>query len=461
VVAEIEATLLPLVDAALDEGIATYMPVDDPDWVDATFDLDLALDFTAPGVGAPNGGLTLTTTITDLRLELYRYGFWWQPECLFRVDVPETLAMDTTLLPSAGWLPASPVAPGPATEDWSLATADTEVAPGYSWLCNNYLVNGGLDWAGYSDVYDPSSPAGVVQELLVTGLGGLVDQVWDDNVWPVIGSLATLAGFDVDVAQLRADDDGLVVTADVDATAGVTVAGWGPYPVGSAVDAGVTSNVDVLLARRDLGGVPSDIIVTLHPNVTNQYLTAVHDRRNGDLGTTAVGSAVATALVDPVLGTCYLPGGWSTRLEAQAPPHLTPTGPFGAPEMQLPQTTVQLRNAGCLPADPRVATFTGSLDDVAVTTVGTPLGPRGAAATAAWTATRTQADAATAARVPPATAATLLPWAQGALATFLALHVPGHVDLTVAGFPGHGATHCDTCARYPSDQRITETFHVS
>jgi hypothetical protein len=129
--------------------------------------------------------------------------------------------------------------------------------------------------------------------------------------------------------------------------------------------------------------------------------------------------------------------------------------------MQLPQTTVQFRNAGCSPSDPRVATFTGSMDDIAVTTWGLPLGPRGAAATATWTATRTQADAATAARVPPATDATLVSWAQGALATFLTGSVPGHVDLTVAGFPGHAATHCDTCGRYPGDQRITETFHIT
>jgi hypothetical protein len=459
--ADIEADVLPLVEATLDAGVldhAGFIPPMVPDWADATFDLDLALDFTAPATGAPNGGLTLSLTVDDLFMRTYRYGEWWQPECHYYVEDFGTLTMDATVHPDPS---SPPVTIGSGGEDWSAATPVTSVAPGYSFICYSYLTNGEFDWAGYSDMADPASPAGLVQDLLQTTLVGLADQMWDDNVWPVMSSLTTLAGFDVDIDELRADDHGLVAIADVDATAGVTVAGWGPYPVGSAVDAGVTSNVATLLAQRSLGGVDSDIIVSLHPNVTNQYLTALHDRLNGAFGTTAISSSIAAALVDPTLGTCYNPTGWTTRLEAQAPPHLTPSGAGGAPEMQLPQTTVQFRNAGCNPSDPRVATFTGSLDDIAVTTTGTPLGPRGAAATASWAATRTQADAATAARVPPATAATLLSWAQGALATFLTNHVPGHVDLTVAGFTGHAATHCDTCGRYSGDDRITETFHIS
>lgn len=458
VVDDIEAALVPDVETALEAGGSAFILT--ADWTTATFTgFTAALDFRAPHAGAPRGDLTLTTTITGLELQVHSTGAWWQPECLIDVEYADPLTMDASALVDPAPLPGPPVTAGPAAQDWGDGDISATVAPGHSTLCYGYLIDAW--WEVFGDPSIPGSGGAGVQALMQTALADLAGQMWDDNIGPVLGSLTTLGGFVVDLAQLRADDDGLVATADVDATAGVTVAGWGPYPVGSAVDAGVTSNVNTLLATRTLGGVDSDIIVSLHPNVTNQYLTALHDRLNGGFGTTAIGSSVATALVDPTLGTCYSATGWTTRLEAQAPPHLTPTGPGGAPEMQLPQTTVQFRNAGCNPTDPRVATFTGSLDDVAVATTGTPLGPRGQAATAAWTATRTQADAATAARVPAATAATLLSWAQGALATFLANHVPGHVEMTVAGFPGHGATHCDTCGRYPGDQRITETFHVA
>ncbi|HMJ76705.1 MAG TPA: hypothetical protein VK507_12075, partial [Iamia sp.] len=285
----------------------------------------------------------------------------------------------------------------------------------------------------------------------------VVDQMWTDNVLPLMDSLGTLAGFGLTFNQVRTDTNGFVVTGTIDASAGVTVAGSGPYPVSSAVASGVTSNINTLLAQQSLGGVPSDIIVSLHPNVTNQYLTAVHDHVNGSYGTTPTSSAIATALVDPALGACYTPGGWTTRLEAQAPAHLSSTA--GAPEMQLPQATVQFRNAGCNPFNPQVATYTGSLDDIAVTSTGTPLGPNGSASTAAWTATLTQAAPAAAALVPPATTATLLPWARDALATFVG-SVPGHVDLMPGGFPGQTVTHC-SCAGYSGDQRITETFHIT
>jgi hypothetical protein len=458
VVDDIEAALVPGVQSALDAGAGGI--IDDPDWVTATFStLDVALDFRAPHAGAPRGDLTLTTTISDVEARAYRYGAWWQPECLIELEFADELVMDASALVDPTPLPGPPVTAGPGVEDWHSDDISATIAPGYSTLCYGYLVD--EYWLSFSDMSTPGTAAHGVQALMQDALADLAGQMWDDNIGPVLGSLTTLAGFAVGIGQLRADDHGLVATGDVDATAGVTVAGWGPYPVGSAVDAGVTSNVNTLLATRTLGGVDSDVIVSLHPNVTNQYLTALDDRLNGVYGTTAISSSIAAALVDPTLGTCYTATGWTTRLEGQAPPYVAPTGTGGAPELRLPQSRVQFRNAGCNPADPRVATFTGSLDDIAVVTTGTPLSPRGQAATAAWTATRTQADAATAARVPPATAATLITWAQGALGTFLTNHVPGHVDLTVAGLPGHAATHCDTCGRYTGDQRITETFHIS
>ncbi len=458
VVDDLETALVPDVQAAIDASGESFIV--DADWASATFTgIDVALDLRAPHAGSPRGDLALTTTITDLVVQVHQTGQWWQPpECLWEFDFADAIAMDATALVDPAPLPGPPVTDGGGVEDWHADDIDVTRLAG-PWTCDGYLLDEW--WATSTDMGTPGSAAHGVQALMQATLADLAGQMWDDDIAPVLGSLTTLGAFAVDLAQLRADDHGVVATADVDATAGVRVAGWGPYPVGSTVDAGVTSNVGTLLATRTLGGVDSDVIVSLHPNVANQYLTAVHDRLNGAFGTTATSSTIASVLVDPTLGTCYAPSGWTTRLEAAVPPHLTPTGPGGAPEMQLPQTTVQVRNAGCNPSDPRVATFTGSLDDIAVASTGTPLSPRGSAATTTWTATRTQADAATAARVPPATTATLLPWAQGALATFLSTHVPAPVDLTVAGFPGHPATHCDTCGRYPGDQRITETFHIS
>jgi hypothetical protein len=181
----------------------------------------------------------------------------------------------------------------------------------------------------------------------------------------------------------------------------------------------------------------------------------VHAHLGGAYGTTPASDALGTALVGPV-PSCYLSGGWSTRLDAQAPAHLSATG--ASPEMQLPATTVEFLNSGCNPLGPEVATFTGAFEDIAVAAEGAPFSPPGwsSAGAASWPAVRTQGDpAATSWNAAPLT---LRPWARDALATFL-VAVPPHINMLPWGFPALPADPIGS-GGYSGDQRITETFDI-
>ncbi|HYI60992.1 MAG TPA: hypothetical protein VEW93_04220 [Acidimicrobiales bacterium] len=427
-----------------------------PDGVRVDYESDITFDMVPPSVALPDGGMTLTTEITDLVVEYYVYGQWWQPECWIWVTAdPATATVETTVEADPG-TPAAPLPLAPSSSSWSTNWPNESVS---SWICNAHIANY-FDWDAFTDLNDPASPASLIEDDMEGLLAGLADDMWVDTIAPVLDSLDTLGGFDLDLGQLRFEDHGLIATGDVDATAGVAIGASGPYPVGSTVDAGVSTNVNSLLAQRAVSGTDSDVIVSLHPNVANQFLTALTDHLNGGFGTTTTSNAIAATLVDPTLGACYDPGDWTVRLTAQAPPLLLPTGTGGRPELQLPQMSLGVRNSGCNPGDPRVATFSGAVTDIAAPVTGTPLQPTYDGSAAGWSATRTFADAATAARVPPATDADLVPWMRSALSTFFTLLVPDLADLDVGGLGGHSATHCTACGRYGGDQRVTETFHL-
>lgn len=450
---DIENSLVPSLKQEVLTGASTHTGVASPSWIDATLDLDLAIDFINAGTtGYPQGGLRLEAEVSNLEIRTYVSS---PPSCVvFTRASPLTVVASSRVDATA--LPAAPFTALPTTNDWPSATvsASTSGPP----ICSSFLTPP-FDWAGFSDPTDPTSTASQFQSDLEGQLVDLLDHLWFDNVESVVGSLTTLAGFGVSYNQIRTDTNGLVATADVDATAGLIVEGWGPLPVTGTQDSGATSNVSTLLAQRGFGSVSTDVIVSLHPNVTNQYLAAFHDYTFGNYGWTPTSSALATALVDPTLGACYDPTEWGVYQEAQAAPYLTPTGSGGRPLMQLPQTTVYFWNPGCTLFD-WVATFTGTLYDIPVTVAGSPLGPRGSASTALWTAYRIQADAAAAARAPAATAATLRPWARDSLATFLA-SVPGHIEMTPGAFPWRTAVLCTTCGRFTGDQRITQGFQIT
>lgn len=451
---DVEASLYPYLKQEVIAGASVHTGVASPAWIDATVDLDLGIDFIAAGTtGYPQGGLRLQANITNLEIRTYVSS---PPSCVVYtraspIAVAASSRVDTIALPGA------PFWALPTTNNWSSATVTASVSGPP--ICSSFLTPP-FDWAGFSDPTDPNSTASLVQSELEVQMQDLLDNMWLDNVESVVGSLSTLVGFGVSYNQIRTDTNGLVATADVDATAGLTIDGWGPLPVTTAQDAGVTSNVNTLLAQRSLGTVATDVIVSLHPNVTNQYLAAVHDYWAGWYDSwTPASSALDTALINPSYATCYSPTHWWTFLEGQAAPYITPTGTGGRPLMRLPQTTVQFYNEFSCDGWP-VATFTGSLYDIPVNVSGVPLGPRGSAATALWTATRTQADVAVATRTPPATTTTLRPWARDSLATFLA-SMTGHIDMAPGAFPWRTAVACTTCGRFVGDQRITQGFQIT
>ena len=451
----------PFMEQRVVDGALVHTGIIDPDQVDANLNLELSFDFVNAGTtGYPQGGLLIDAVVTSFRIRTTVYGPWWLPVCVLNADASTPLVMDASSRVDATALPATPFAALPTTNSWPSATVSESVALGYSSTCIGY-VTAPFDWAGFSDLTDPTSTASVIQAELEAQLQDLANDLWSDNVEAVVSSLTTLAGFGVSYNQIRTDTNGLVATADVDTTAGLTVYGSGPYSVTGAQAAGVTvSTLNTVLAQRSLGTVATDAIVSLHPNVTNQYLSAVHDYWGGsyDSGTWA-SSALGTALINPSYATCYSPDHWWTYMDAQAAPYVTPTGTGGAPRMQLPLTTVQFYNDWSCDGWP-VATFTGSLYDIPVTVTGAPVGPRGSASTAFWTATRTSADVAVTTRTPAATATTLRPWAREALGTFLA-SVPGHIDMTPGAFPGQTVSLCTTCGRVTGDQRITAGFQFT
>jgi hypothetical protein len=185
VVDDIEAALGPDVEAVLEAGGSSF--ITSADWATATFsDLDVTLDLRAPHAGAPRGDLTLTTTITDLVMQVHSTGEWWQPECLVDVEYGDPITMDAPALVDPTPLPGPPVTAGTGVEDWSAGDISATIAPGYSWQCNGYLIDEW--WAAFGDLSNPASPGSGVQALMQTALADLAGQMWDDNIGPVLGS---------------------------------------------------------------------------------------------------------------------------------------------------------------------------------------------------------------------------------------------------------------------------------
>lgn len=451
----IETALQPTVDDLVQDGAEAAQIMDNPDHVISDSNLELAFDILAPSSPSrPYGALQFNARIEDIEIEYYRYGEWWQPECWIWIN-PEDSTIQVTANVDPTNLPAAPIEVQPAVAYWD---DDPAISTNNGW-CYGYLFNEW--WDGFAAAFsgdDPESTASRVEDQIDAMSQDLVDQVWDENVVPVLDSLAN-AG--ITVSDLHTDAYGLIVKADVDATGGLTIPGMQETPVDvtTAQDSGADSNVDTLLANYD------EIIVSIHPNVVNQYLYVVNVSNSGNYGQPLMntaptnGPAIETMLIPPANQGSYSDTNWSVRMNAQAAPYVTPDPTTGAPKIQFPAATFQFRNGFSL-----VATFTGTFTGLDLTTevrAGTTnWGPAIHSTNSSLNVTRTQANA-HASLIAAQTSSQILPYAKvvwekfnvDTLESFASLAPIELYDLTVS--------LCTTCGRYSGDERYTETFRVN
>lgn len=425
VVAETEAAIEPLVEAALhDRGVEVVPPPSTVVSLDVTADVDLTVDLVEAGTtGFPDGGLAARADVVGMELD-YVVATWWST-CSVHVALADGY-VETTAPIDRDPLPGSPLPFGSGE-----AKFDDDPVVWATPFCSSFVSGWFADFFGSSEVTTEAIAGHVVDELQ-----GAIDGVWDDHVTPVLDALP--GGFDLEYGQVRTDDHGLIATADTDATAGLTIPGLGgPYAVSNALGAWVPSTIDDLLENREDGA-----IVTIHPNVANQYLYALTQALSGQFGTLPVSVDIEDLLLKPGVHGSYDDGGWTVSMGmvgSTTAPSAHPTGPDGAPELRYELIDLTVHNTSYTTGP--VAVFRGSITDTF--DPGT--------ATVSLSLHSGNPDVVTWDPDP----AVMTPYARDAVAAFASVF---------AGYPSLGPTAlgdltwCPTCTRYSGDQRYTATL---
>ena len=424
VVAGTEATLQPFVDQALHDAAADMVPPSIVTSIDVTTDVGLGLDLIDAGTtGYPDGGVEAQAAIEKVEIH-YLFDQWWLPTCDLWVIPDDATTARASAAIDRGLLPDSPLPFAVTAGDWD---SDPDIVTLGS--CSSYLPY------GFQDLF-VNGVSDVIEAEVTAEVQDLVDGIWDDHVSPVLDGLP--GGFDLDLDQVRTDDHGLIVTADTDATGGLTIPGLGgPYSVASALGAWVPSTIDDLLANREDGA-----IVTIHPNVANQYLYALTQALSGQFGTLPVSAAIEDLLLKPGVHGSYDDGGWTVGMSmvgSTTAPSAHPTGPDGAPELRYELIDLTVSNTSYTTGP--VATFRGSITDTF--DPGT--------ATVSLSLQDGNPDVVTWDPDP----AVMTPYARDAVAAFASVFT---------GYPSLGPTAlgaltwCPTCTRDPGDQRYTATL---
>ena len=444
----IEDELQPFVNTKIYQGALNNSVMDNPDWVTGTATIELSFDFVNAGVtGYPSGGLKVHGDLTNILMRFYRYGAWWQPQCLIHV-VPDNGYIDASAKVNSALLPSAPLQLNPITAYWDTTPTAT-VASGYSTLCYGYLIDEWWDglWGTGADV------ATQLEDELNAQAQDLVNDLWTDNVTPVVNSLNE---FGITFNQIRTDDEGLIVTANLAVpTTGLVIPGSTTgFNVTNTPDAGVTSNINTLLAQNT-----REVIATIHPNVASQFLNALNQRLTTEWGFYSLSSTIKTVLIPTTLWGLYDDNEWYLRFTAPTAPNVTPTGTGGAPEVNLPSIQMEIWNVVRDENGP-IATFTGNMYDLNLVTqtTGTTWGPRiisTNAILAGVTRTQTNGEA-----LNP-TATQLQPFARTAWTLGATDLFTGFVNLPALTIGGLAITLCTTCTRFTGDQRYTEYFNVA
>lgn len=447
----IEDALQPWVNDRIYQGAWENSVMDNPDWVQGTADLDLSFDFVNAGVsGYPQGGLKVHADLKNIMMRFYRYGAWWQPECQFRVNpdngwIDASAKIDTTKLPNA------PLTVNPISAYWDNDPEITREKGNF--LCTGYLLDEWWDglWGNSTDV------AAQLEDELNDVAQDLIDDLWADYVTPVVESLEA---FGLSFGQIRTDDHGLIVTADVDASGGLSIPGiGGPYNVTNAEESGATSDVNTLLAAR------SEVTVTIHPNVVNQFLNALNQSLNNSIASPPVNGPALEAWLVPGAGGAFADNGWSMAMTVTQPYYTQPTGPGERPQVRMPQARIVFRNSSYLFGVAPVATFTTEVTGLDLLTEIRPgtgnFGPYVSSASAALsgaTLVTGQSHATVVTSAPDPNG--VLPYVKAAVDNFSDVFLTNFVSLAPIDLGGIPVTLCTSCSRVSGDQRYTEFFNV-
>lgn len=425
-----------------------------------SLDLELGLDFIAPGGGFPDGGLAVHADLENIFMDFFVDP--WTPfagNCHIFVE-PDTGTVDVSAKADKSQLPGTPAVVNPVQATWD----DSPAVDGDTFGCDVVVA-----WEGFVNAWnsfwgdDPESTASKIEDRLDGTLQDMIDDLWSQHVEPVLVSLDE--GFGITVNQLRTDDHGLIVTADVDATGGITIPGapGGPFDVSGAEDSGADSDVNSLLANRVSDDGASHVIASIHPNVANQFLFALDEVTGGQFGQPLVSADIEDVLLDPSVHDSYSDTGWSVRTTVTVPPHVDPTGPEGAPQVTLPDVTLRVFNSSYLFGIQPVATFAGTMDSIDLVTEvragSTDWGPAVSPDNATASLSRTQGNPDVTAHAPDP--ATMLPYAKGGVDFYNEITFVSFVSLAPISIGGLDVTLCATCGRYADDERYTETFKVT
>ncbi|HMJ76098.1 MAG TPA: hypothetical protein VK507_09000, partial [Iamia sp.] len=284
------------------------------------------------------------------------------------------------------------------------------------------------------------------------------NDLWADHVAPVINSLNE---FGITFSQVKTDDHGLIVKATMNASAGITVPGFpGAKNVTSTEDAGVTSNVDNLLAAR------SEITVTIHPNIVNQFMNALNQGLNGNFAAPPVpGAAVETYLLPPASRGLYSDAAWSVTHSVGVPYYTKPTGTGGRPQVQMPQSNFAFFNADYVFGLVPVAVFNGQVNTANLSTEVRASGKFGpyvassAATLSGMTFDSASSDPDVVTWNPNPTG--VLPYAKLSIDNFSDIFLTDFVNVAPISVGGLAVNLCGGCTRFSGDQRYTEYFNVA
>jgi hypothetical protein len=449
----IETATQPFVDDLIYDGGVDGAPIDDYEWLAATSNLELSFDVLPPSVSRPDGGIAVHADILNIQLEYRADPPWPFGDCSIYIR-PANATIDASASVDRDALPAAPLVIDPIQATWD---DDPDVST--TGVCWGYLIDDLFE--GWWDDFvgnDPESTASKIEAQLNGIAQDLIDQIWDENVAPVLDSLDS---FGISINQLHTDDHGLIVTADVDATGGVTIPGMpgGPFDVSGAEDSGADSDVNTLLANRTSDDGAAEVIASVHPNVVNQYTSALDQFLGGSYGATPIPASIEAVLLEPADRALYNDANWTIRMFTLAQPYTQPTGTESAPQLQLPVVRLQLRNGLTT-----VATFEGTLSGLDLITEirsgDTTWGPGFRSNNAALSVTRTQANV-HAAKLPPQSGSAILPYAQIGFDQFNDSIFVQWVTLAPIELFGMSVDLCTTCGRYSGDERYTETFKVN
>ncbi|HMJ76099.1 MAG TPA: hypothetical protein VK507_09005 [Iamia sp.] len=446
----IETALQPTVNTMVYNGAVSGSPVGSPNSITITNNLELSIDFLAPAAGRPDGGLSVHASIQDINIR-YQKKAWWHSMCSIWVD-PYDASIDATANIDRARLPNAPLTLLPITADW-----DDDPSISTSGVCWTYLIDDFFDgFFGSGD--EEGSIADNIEDQLNGTAQGLIDDLWTDHVVPV---LSTLNEFGITFNQVRTDTNGLVVTANVNASAGITVPGFpGPKNVTNTEDAGVTSDVNTLLAAR------REVTVSIHPNVVNQFMNALNQSLNGNFAAPPVpGASVEAYLLPPASRGLYDDNSWSVTHSVGTPYFTKPTGAGGRPQVQMPQSNFAFFNADYVFGLVPVAVFNGTLGGLDLLTEIRPgtsnFGPYVSstnAAVSSMTFDALSSDPDVVTWNPNPTG--VLPYAKASVDQFSDVFLTDFVSLAPISIGGISVSLCTACTRVSGDQRYTEFFNV-